>query len=462
MKRTPSFIRRLISWQILAMSVIWTVLIGCLFFVMNRYENGDLDRRMGYFATILAETAAAVRNDPSQLDQRVDAVERVFVEGVIETLENAKNYSATFQVLDQYHHVIHHAGAATDIPWDAPAGFGEVVRNGVHFRTVVSQSVDGTISVMVAESDATRWSSAWPMLRIIGVGQILIFAACIGALAWAGKRGIRPIKQMAICVSQRRLGDREPIDDELGYEETAPLIAAFNELLAREAVRLDAERGFLADAAHELRTPIAALTASAHQVIAASDDAARRAAAIRLDQGAARISHLLSQLLLTARIDASPAFSKLETIDAAELLRRRLAALVPAARRKGITLSLDAPESAAVEANVLAFESIVENLIDNAIRYTPQGGSVMVTLHNSGQHTELNIADSGPGIAPALYNAVFERFFRLPGTDAPGSGLGLAIVRRLAEAIGSSVQLGPGLDGRGLSVALSFRSLAAT
>jgi signal transduction histidine kinase len=462
MKRTPSFIRRLISWQILAMSVIWTVLIGCLFFVMNRYENGDLDRRMGYFATILAETAAAVRNDPSQLDQRVDAVERVFVEGVIETLENAKNYSATFQVLDQYHHVIHHAGAATDIPWDAPAGFGEVVRNGVHFRTVVSQSVDGTISVMVAESDATRWSSAWPMLRIIGVGQILIFAACIGALAWADKRGIRPIKQMAICVSQRRLGDREPIDDELGYEETAPLIAAFNELLAREAVRLDAERGFLADAAHELRTPIAALTASAHQVIAASDDAARRAAAIRLDQGAARISHLLSQLLLTARIDASPAFSKLETIDAAELLRRRLAALVPAARRKGITLSLDAPESAAVEANVLAFESIVENLIDNAIRYTPQGGSVMVTLHNSGQHTELNIADSGPGIAPALYNAVFERFFRLPGTDAPGSGLGLAIVRRLAEAIGSSVQLGPGLDGRGLSVALSFRSLAAT
>jgi len=300
------------------------------------------------------------------------------------------------------------------------------------------------------------------MLRIIGVSQILIFAACIGALGWAAKRGIRPIKEMAASVSQRRLGDLNPIDDQLGYAETVPLIAAFNELLAREARRLDAERGFLADAAHELRTPIAALTASAHQVSAATDEETRRAAAIRLDQGAARVSHLLSQLLMTARIDASPVFSKLETIDAAELLRQRLAALVPAARRKGITLSLDAPDTAAVEANVLAFDSIVENLVDNAIRYTPQGGSVTVTLQNSGHHVELNIKDSGPGIAPELHNAVFERFFRIPGADAQGSGLGLAIVRRLAEALGSSIQLGPGLDGRGLSVVLLLRSSPET
>jgi signal transduction histidine kinase len=458
----PSFIRRLIGWQIVAMGIIWAVLIGCLFIVMNRYENGDLDRRMGYFATILAETAAAVRNDPAQLHERVGAVERVFVEGIIETLENAKNYSATFQILDQHGHVIYDEGDATGIPWPAPAGFGDVVRDGVHFRTIVTKSVDDSVSVMVAESDATRWSSVWPMLRIIGVSQIVIFAACIGALGWAAKRGIRPIEHMAISVSQRRLGDLEPIDDQIGYEETAPLVAALNALLAREVRRLDAERGFLADAAHELRTPIAALTASVHQVIAATDEAARRTAATRLDQGAARISHLLSQLLMTARIDASPVFSKLETIDAAELLRQRLAALVPAARRKGITLSLDAPESAAVQANGLAFDSIVENLVDNAIRYTPQGGAVSVTLRASGNHVELNIKDSGPGIAPELYNAVFERFFRIPGSEPHGSGLGLAIVRRLAEALGSQVHLGPGLEGRGLSVALSLRSAGAT
>jgi signal transduction histidine kinase len=165
---------------------------------------------------------------------------------------------------------------------------------------------------------------------------------------------------------------------------------------------------------------------------------------------------------MTARIDASPVFSKLETIDAAELLRQRLAALVPAARRKGITLSLDAPESAAVEANVLAFDSIVENLVDNAIRYTPAGGSVWVTLHQSGQAVDLTVKDSGPGIVPELQSAVFERFFRIPGSEPQGSGLGLAIVRRLAEALGSSVHLGPGLDGRGLSVALSMRSAAGT
>jgi len=460
--RHRSFISRLIGSQIVAMGIIWTVLIGCLFIVMNRYENGDLDRRMEYFATILAETAAAVRNDPAQLRERVGAVERVFVEGVIETLENAKNYSATFQVLDDRNHVIYHAGAASRTAWSTRTGFGDIVLNGTHFRTVLTQSVDRTISVMVAESDATRWSSAWPMLRIIGASQIVIFATCIGALGWAAKRGIRPIEDMATAVAAKRLGDLEPIDDRLGYAETAPLVAAINDLLAREARRLDAERGFLADAAHELRTPIAALTATAHQVIVAKDDAVRRAAANLLDQGAARISRLLSQLLMTARIDSSPAFGTLETVDAAELLRQRLAALVPTARRKGITLSLDAPESAGIEANVLAFDSIVENLVDNAIRYTPQGGTVSVTLRNAGSNVELNIKDSGPGIAPELYNAVFERFFRIPGSDAQGSGLGLAIVRRLAEALGSSVQLGPGLDGRGLSVALSLRSAAGT
>jgi signal transduction histidine kinase len=462
MMQRRSFIRRLIGGQIAAMGVIWAALIACLFFVMNRYENGDLDRRMGYFATILAETAAAVHKDPEQLSERIGAVERVYVEGIIETLDNARNYTATFQVIDQNNHVVYHAGPATTIPWPARAGFGEVVLNGTHFHTIVTQSVDRTISVMVAESDATRWSSVWPMLRIIGASQLVIFAMCIGALGWAGRRGIRPIEDMATAVAAKRPGDLQPIDDQLGYKETAPLVAAFNDLLAREARRLDAERGFPADAAHELRTPIAALTASAHQVVAANDDAARRVAAIRLDQGAARISHLLSQLLMTARADSSPAFATLETIDAAELLRQRLAALVPAARRKGISLSLDAPESAAIEANVLAFDSIVENLVDNAIRYTPQGGSVLVTLSKAGRSVELNIKDSGPGIAPELYNAVFERFFRIPGSDAQGSGLGLAIVRRLAQALGSSVHLGPGLDGRGLSVALSLRSAGGT
>jgi signal transduction histidine kinase len=171
-----------------------------------------------------------------------------------------------------------------------------------------------------------------------------------------------------------------------------------------------------------------------------------------------RLSHLLSQLLMTARIDSSPAFTKIENVDAAELTRQSLAGLVPKARQKGVSVSFEGPESACVLANSLGLRAIVDNIVDNAVRYTPSGGKVHIALERKAAVVELCVKDDGPGIAPEHHAAVFERFYRIPGNEEEGSGLGLSIVRRLVVAYGGRVQLGRGFEGRGLCVALTLSS----
>jgi signal transduction histidine kinase len=457
-----SLIRRLIRWQVVTMVVTWTVLCAWLIFQMSVVENGDLDRRMVSFAATLAETAAGAHARPEEMAARLQAVERVFVNGVIETLEDVDPYVATYQVIDARNQVLYREGAAPETPWMQGPGFADVQYRKHHFRLVRTQSYDGSIAVIVAESDAMRRASLLPILSMVGGSEIMTLLISIAVLWWTAHRGFSPVGVLASEVANRKEGDLMPIEDHAGYRELAPLISAFNDLLQREAARLDTERGFLADAAHELRTPLAAISAQAHRLTAATDDDTRRAASEQLQLGVQRVSHLLTQLLLTARIDASPVFLKREPIDAAELLRLRMASFVPIARRKSIDIALEAPESAMVTANAFGLTSIIENLIDNAIRHTPAGGSVLVTLTKTPHSAELLVQDNGPGIAPELHERVFERFYRVPGSEAEGSGLGLAIVRKLAEAYGSRILLGLGLDGKGLSVALVFEAAPPT
>jgi signal transduction histidine kinase len=147
-------------------------------------------------------------------------------------------------------------------------------------------------------------------------------------------------------------------------------------------------------------------------------------------------------------------------MDLAALLGDRLAAIYPIARRKAITLSLDAPGHVPVTANPTGLGSIIDNLIDNAIRYTPEGGNVRVSLREVGGDLELEVSDDGPGIAQEFRERVFERFFRVPGTAQEGSGLGLAIVKRLTTAYGGQIHLGHGPEGRGLTVRLALPAIA--
>lgn len=264
--------------------------------------------------------------------------------------------------------------------------------------------------------------------------------------------GLRPLRQLAQRLAAREPLDLRALDLAPRHAELMPLVAALDTLLAQLRARLARERAFVQDAAHELRTPMAVIAAQAHALSGATDDAQRRTAQQHLEQAVARASHLTQQLLELARLDETQPTAA-PRIDLAQQLRQTLAQAAPRALARGMELTLVAPDSlwAAMESS--AFQSIVQNLLDNALGHTPPGTQVRVTLApHAGPPSwlQLSVEDDGAGIAGAQAEQVFERFHRGAESGSAGSGLGLAIVRQAARRLGGQVSLQPGLRGRGV------------
>lgn len=435
------------------MCASWIVLVAWLLHTMTAFENGDLDRRMTVFAQFLAQSASGAAGDPETLARHLQDTERTFVQGVIETLENAAGYRASYQVFDAGGRLLYRTGLAPSTPMTLESGVSLATReDGQRWRLARVGSPDGAVTVVVGERELDRWDSIWPVLRIIGVGQILMLSVALLVSGWATLRGIRPLHVLARNIALRKAGDAAPVTCPVVYEEIAPMLRELNALLDRESRRIESERGFLADAAHELRTPLAAIGTQAHLLAGATDTEERRRLANSLEAGLERVSHLLRQLLTIARVDAPGArFERVRT-DVASLVRERLAELSQIARARAIGLDFECPETLFAEVNPPGFVSVVDNLVDNAIRYAPSAGQVHVQLARRDDALEFTVRDNGPGIAPEERERVFERFYRIPGVSAPGSGLGLAIVERIVRAHDASIAFVDGIAGAGIGV----------
>jgi signal transduction histidine kinase len=463
-------VRRLIAWQVLAMGVAWVALSAWIVAQMMAFGNGDLDRRMDYFAQALAEAGSAARGDPAELARRLQTTERIFVKGMIGELNAVAAYVPVYQVWTApgpgpaggpNTRLLHASPAAPrSALTDLPQGPGTTTVQGQPYRTVAARSTDGQVRVVVAESTKQRWADNWPMLQVIGLSQLLILAWSLSVTWVAARHGFKPLTALAARIAGRAPGDLAPLPVDRVYAETAPIVLAMNSLLAREGRRLETERGFLADAAHELRTPLAAINAQAH-VLARTEDAPTRAVVRQeLEDGMQRVSHLLSQLLDMARLEAGPPSGATEPLDLADIIRQRLATLMRLARTRAVELAFEAPETLMAQVNRAGFLSILDNLVDNAIRYTPSGGHVLVTLGTDQTDITLAVRDDGPGIAPADRERVFERFVRLPGATEQGSGLGLAIVQRWVDSQAATLRFVDGLSGRGVGFVVRLPGLA--
>jgi signal transduction histidine kinase len=235
--------------------------------------------------------------------------------------------------------------------------------------------------------------------------------------------------------------------------ELQPIVATINELMARLEQALAQERRFTSNAAHELRTPLGLVRLQVEALNRAATAEEREEAQTRLLRGVDRLSRTVTQMLQLARLEQAPGALPLGALDLKAAVAEQIAELTPIALEKNQELGLDGPDGPCpLQGQAEALAVMLRNLLDNAIRYTPRGGRIDVSIQADGPHWLLVIEDNGPGIPEGLRQRVWDRFFRPPGLDEPGSGLGLSIVRQVLDLHRGRASLATGADGRGLRV----------
>jgi two-component system sensor histidine kinase QseC len=271
--------------------------------------------------------------------------------------------------------------------------------------------------------------------------------------AWLIVRvGLRPLRAMAQALEARGTAELVPLPAS-PYRELAPVVDAVNRLMRRLSERLAREHEFLADAAHELKTPLSVVQINAHLLEAAADAAQKTEAATGLREGVARATHAVHQLLAYERARQVSTDAPPQDLDLAALLRERIAVAAPLALQRGIDIELRTSSPAILPLHRESMAALLDNVVGNAIKYSPDGARVDVCL-DAGPC--ITVTDHGPGIPPPLRARVFERFYRVPGQDQAGSGLGLAIAERAAARNGARIALDGGPAGRGLAVRIAF------
>lgn len=338
-----------------------------------------------------------------------------------------------------------------------PMHDGRGFRAGLHtlrigdepWRVMAARGAEHDVQVYVGELLDSRASILRAVLRGGGVALAVALPVLLVAALWAVHGGITPLRRLGAQLSQRRPQDLQPLPLDGAPAEVKPLLLALNGLFERIAALLEAERRFTADAAHELRTPIAAIRTQAQVALGESDDGLRAHALRATLEGCDRATRLVEQLLTLARLEADQDLVRSQ-VDLAALARRVAADLAPAALAKGQQLELGAEQPLVVSGNETLLAVLLRNLLHNAVRYSPAGARVKLVVDARG----LQVHDSGPGMAPEDLARLGERFFRPPGQAASGSGLGWSIVRRIAQVHGLGVQVQRSEELGGLRVDL--------
>ena len=370
------------------------------------------------------------------------------------------------------------AGALLDYTSDATQiipradGAGYVMIRALGGNRVYIRHV-GASQIQVAQSLSSRRTLAVEYsLRLLA--PLLLMIPLMGAaIWWLTRRMLLPVGRLGAELATRTDGVLDPVDSHGLPDELLPLVSGFNRLLRRLKAAFEAQRSLVADAAHELRTPLAVVQLQAQTLerLVRTDDrhaesaspnaaspptAPARAAALgAMLEGVGRATRVVQQLLTLARQDATSS-AQLDThVNLTHLVRSTLGELLPLAASKHIDMSFECSDTVLLYGDRGALQALVENLVDNAIKYTPNGGRIGVTLSADGRATRLNVADNGPGIPADQRTLVLDRFYRIPGSAGVGSGLGLAIAAAVVRRHRGQLCLDAAVGG-GLAVAVSL------
>lgn len=364
-----------------------------------------------------------------------------------------------FQVWSDSGKLLLHSPLAPPIPLSTEKdGFSDKMVDGQDWRIFTAYNPNAGTRTVMAERYNTRNELGQRIAQDDLYIMLLTFPLS-GLLIWIiiGK-GLDSLEQVATEVANRAPNQLEPLDLSGIPDEIRPVIDELNKLFNRLQQAFEREKRFAADAAHELKTPLAALKAHAQVALNTQDLDEKNKALENLIEGVNRSTHIVQQLLTMSRlVPETTLINDMSNVNLTKVATDIIAILAPSAIEKQIDIELDAPcNSIDISGNYTALSILIRNLVDNAIRYTPEGGTVTVKIAELDNDIMLSVIDDGPGIPKELRARVFERFFRVLGNKSPGSGLGLAIVSQIASLHLAKVELNCPLSGKGLQIDVIF------
>ncbi len=436
---------RLLVMVIGVVVAVWLVTSLLTWFDVRHELDELLDGHLAQAAALLVAQQAGELDDD---DQGIDAP----------TLHRYAPKVA-FQVFHEGRLALRSSNAPTEpmvaFTGRVPDGFRTIEMAGASWRVFATHGRAQDVQVFVGEQVRSRDSILWAVLR--SALAPMAFALPLLALAawWAVRRGVAPLQVLGRTLAQREPEALHPISLRATPAEMTSTIDALNDLFERTGALMASERRLTADAAHELRTPIAGIRAQAQVALGATDAASRAHALQATLQGCDRAARLVDQLLMLSRLESAAA-PALAAVPLADVVRQVLADLAPRALEKHQAIDFDASGSCTVRGDATLLAALVRNLVDNAIRYSPTGAQVGVRVVGLVDGVRLDVDDSGPGIAEEDRHKLGQRFFRVIGSGETGSGLGWSIARRIADLHHATMVANRSVALGGLGIELRF------
>jgi len=454
--RLPSLQARLLALLLTLILCVW-VAAAVLSWIDTRHELDELlDAHLAQSAALLV----AQQTDTDEAGRSHRSHHRHTVDGDDHPDAPTLHKYATRVAFQVFHdgRLTLHSGTAPQTPMSPRLrGFATVeLPEGGSWRVFGAQGNKGDVQVFVGEQIRSRQSILWAMMQSV-LTPLLAALPVLALLGWlAVRRSLTPLRTLSQVLARRQPQSVEPLVINNTPAEMAPVVSALNSLLARIGQMMATERRFTADAAHELRTPIAAIRAQAQVALGAGANVAERDQALRHTlAGCDRATHLVAQLLTLSRLETAGHTSPGLRVDVCQIAQRIAADLAPGALARAQVLTLDTCAGALIAADEVLTGVLIRNLLDNALRYSPDAAQVNLTVHCAGGQVLLQVNDSGPGLAEADMARLGERFYRGLGTGQHGSGLGWSIVRRIADVYQAQVLTGPSALG-GLCVTVTW------
>ncbi|MDY0189214.1 MAG: ATP-binding protein [Desulfuromonas sp.] len=347
-----------------------------------------------------------------------------------------------------------HRNRSEGTPALAPEGFSNHFHDAMLWRSFVLRRGDKLVQASQPFSDRLEVSTSVALRAIVPIVTLIFILGILVRISV--NYGLSPLNTLTKALEKIRPYSLEPLSSKGLPDEVIPLVLVLNDLLTRLDTALHSQRKFVADAAHELRTPLAAVQLQTQLLQKVSDADERQQALLQIRAGTARATHLVQQLLTLARLEPEDLQRPFASTDLSALIKSVVSEQAQAAMARQIDLGVSEDQPIAINADAESLRVMLSNLIDNALRYTPPGGQVDVAVRHLGWAVQLEVVDNGPGIPAAERKKVFDRFYRRPGTNTNGSGLGLAIVQEVVTRHHGKIALTTAKSGHGLQITITL------